>query len=154
MRIVLIFHRSFIFLIHSLVMRKTNSEMIFLMQFTLTLYRDFYVMSDKSSGRRTTHKSRWWTGVIFLCGICIFRSACGRFRIPKNRQSADEKICQQKWRRSLFWIRANSDQGTTRPSCKNCHFLSFYPNSNPNPKPKHAKTDRFCTWAELSPGPS
>ena len=67
-------------------------------------------------------------------------------------------------------IRANSDQGTTRPSCRNGHFLSFYPNSNPNsnpnpnhnpnpnpkpnPKPKHAKTDRFCTWAELSPGPS
>ena len=83
-------------------------------------------------------------------------------------------------------IRANSDQGTTRPSCKNGHFLSFHPNSNPNsnpnpnpnsnpnsnpnpnpnsnpnsnpnpnpnPKPKHAKNDSFCTWAELSPGPS
>ena len=44
----------------------------------------------------------------------------------------------------------------------------FYPNSNPNsnpnpnpnPKPnprsipKMTKNDRFCTWAELSPGPN
>ena len=38
-----------------------------LMHFTFTLYRDIHViLSDKSSGRRTTHKSRWWTGGILL----------------------------------------------------------------------------------------
>ena len=40
----------------ALAMRKTDSAMIFLMHFTLTLYRDFHVVIDKYLGRQTTHK--------------------------------------------------------------------------------------------------
>ena len=79
---------DFWFPICALAMRKTDFVTIFLMHFTLTFYRDFHVMSDKSSGRWTAHKSRWWTGGILIRGIRFVAFPASEIRrAPKRTYS-------------------------------------------------------------------
>lgn len=91
-----------------LAMRKTDSVMIFLMCFTLTLYRYFHVRSDKSLGRRTPHKSRWLTGGVLLCVIRF--SHCPRAdQEPETCKALKKKKRPQKCGRSLI-CRAHFDR--------------------------------------------
>ena len=94
--------RCSIFLIGTLAMQKTDSGMIFLIHFTLTLYRDLHIMSNKSLGRWTTHKSRRSTRVIYLFspGESKFGIDSGRFGNPKP---PDEKKTSAKMQTILVY---------------------------------------------------
>ena len=77
--------------------KKTDSGIIFLIHFTLTLYRDLHIMSNKSLGRRTPIKVE-----LFSPGESKFGIASWRFGNPKPAECQWKKKRPRKCRRSLF----------------------------------------------------